>query len=91
MEKLSSTQHQELAENLIKIGSKLPHQSLVCQVGFEKALEETDWKKAVQFFAAGFLNDSILSGDDDDQMNHWKYVMESTPVYINDQIYLFPL
>ena len=38
MENLTPKECLELLENLIKIDSKLPHQLIVCKIGFEKAL-----------------------------------------------------
>jgi len=85
---LSMSECSELIENLININCKLPHQNLVCQTGLEKALAENDWKMAVQFMAAGYLNDSILNGDD--STNVWTFVANSKPVSIDNEIYLFP-
>ena len=74
-------------ENLYLIEAKLPHQNRVCKSGFDKALHNNDWLKAVQFFSTGYLNESILNGDD---FNSWTFVSKSMPVIINNQIYLFP-
>lgn len=89
VENLSLLETQELIECLIKIDSKLPHQSIVCKTGFEKALSSNDWEKAVQFFSAGFINDSILNSEDE-EINHWNFVINSVPVCIGNQIFLFP-
>lgn len=86
LEELSLTEIHDLIEKLIQIDAKLPHQNRVCQFGFEKALIDNDWNKAVQFFAAGYTNNSILHGDD----NQWNFVIHSVPVCINNQLYLFP-
>lgn len=88
IETLTSSECKDLIENLIKIQSKLPHQNLVCKIGFEKALANNDWEKAVQFFSTGYLNDSILNNGE--EINQWKFVTNSTPVCINNEIYLFP-
>ena len=88
IETLSSSECKDLIENLIKIQCKLPHQNLVCKIGFEKALANNDWEKAVQFFSTGYLNDSILNNGE--EINQWKFVTNSMPVCINNEIYLFP-
>jgi len=88
IETLTSSECKDLIENLIKIQCKLPHQNLVCKIGFEKALANNDWEKAVQFFSTGYLNDSILNNGE--EINQWKFVTNSTPVCINNEIYLFP-
>ena len=87
LENLESTELQNLIENLSIIDAKLPHQNLVCKIGFEKSLTENDWLKACQFFATAFLNESILNGED---FNAWHFVTNSDPVIIDNQIYLFP-
>ena len=88
LETLSSKQCRDLLENLIKIDCKLPHQNLVCKIGFEKALLENDWSVASQFFATAYLNESIINCD---EIIQWKFVRNSTPVYINNELHLFPM
>jgi len=88
IETLTAIEATGLIEKLIKIQSKLPHQNLVCKIGFEKSLAVNDWKKAVQFFSTGYLNDSILNNMED--TNQWNFMINSTPVCINNEIYLFP-
>lgn len=88
IDQLSILEHQELIEKLIKIGCKPLHQNEVCMKGFEKALAENNWKIAAQFFAAGYLTDSVLNGDQ--ELNQWSYVKHSIPVQIGNAIYLFP-
>jgi len=88
LEDLDLEDYSNLIENLIQIHCKLPYQNKICQAGFEKSLKFGNWKKATQFFAAGYLNDSILNGDKD--QNKWNFVINSTPVMINNEIYLFP-
>ena len=88
IETLTSNECRDLIEKLIKIQCKLPHQNLICKVGFEKSLACNDWKKAVQFFSTGYLNDSILNNSE--EINQWNFVTISTPVCINNEIYLFP-
>ena len=88
IETLTSNECRDLIEKLIKIQCKLPHQNLICKVGFEKSLACNDWKKAVQFFSTGYLNDSILNNCE--EINQWNFVTNSTPVCINNEIYLFP-
>ena len=88
IETLTSNECRDLIEKLIKIQCKLPHQNLICKIGFEKSLASNDWKKAVQFFSTGYLNDSILNNSE--EINQWNFVTNSTPVCINNEIYLFP-
>lgn len=88
IENLQLEECHNLIEKLIQIGSKLPHQNLVCTAGFDKALATNDWKKAVQFFAAGYINDAILN--EDEVLNQWNFVTKSEPISIEGQIYLFP-
>jgi len=88
LETLTANEATGLIEKLIKIQCKLPHQNLVCRVGFEKSLAINDWKKAVQFFSVGYLNDSILNNEE--ETNQWNFMINSTPVCINNEIYLFP-
>ena len=87
LENLSSNHCREVLEGLIKIEAKLPHQSKVCKIGFEKALSENNWKNAAQFYAAAYLNESILNCD---EINQWNFVSNSTPISINNVLYLFP-
>ena len=87
LDNLGAEELQNLMENLSKIDAKLPHQNLVCKLGFEKSLVANDWLKASQFFAAAFSNESILNGED---CNSWNFVTNSHPVVIDNQIYLFP-
>ena len=86
---LTANESTDLIEKLVQIQSKLPHQNLVCRVGFEKSLAINDWKKAVQLFSVGYLNDSILNNEDG-ATNQWNFMLNSTPVCINNEIYLFP-
>jgi len=88
IETLTSNECRDLIEKLIKIQCKLPHQNLICKIGFEKSLACNDWKKAAQFFSTGYLNDSILNNCE--EINQWNFVTNSTPVCINNEIYLFP-
>jgi len=89
IETLNANESTDLIEKLIKIQSKLPHQNLVCKLGFQKSLAINDWKQAVQFFSVGYLNDSILNNEDG-ATNQWNFMLNSTPVCINNEIYLFP-
>ena len=87
LENLDSNDCREVLEGLIKIEAKLPHQSKVCKIGFEKALSENNWKNAAEFYAAAYLNESILNCD---EINQWNFVSNSTPISINNVLYLFP-
>jgi hypothetical protein len=85
---LSLEELSTLVENLRKIDAKLPHQQIVCQAAFDQSLLQNDWKFAAECFASGYLTQSIIQTSD--EVNPWNFVLKSTPVCINNQLYIFP-